>query len=143
MGGMTYKARRALARLGLSMQEFATERESCKVRFPAAGFLVEGGGVWVGFRCRDQAASDGILVDVFAAGEEVGAAEDEVVGEAALSDGEPGGQAVGEAAFDALDRPLQDDGLRGEQEVDVVGHEDEGVELVVPFPAIVPEGSEE
>jgi len=82
-------------------------------------------------------------VDVVAAGLEVGVVADAVVGEAPLPDGEAGGEAVGEASFDELHRTLEGDGLRGEQEVEVVGHDDEGVEEVVAFAAVVLEGVEE
>nr|WP_232298882.1 hypothetical protein [Granulicella tundricola] len=44
----------------------------------------------------------GVLVDVCSAGVEVVGVGDEVVGEAALPDGEFGGVAVGEAAFDQI-----------------------------------------
>jgi len=63
-----------------------------------------------------------------------------VVGEAALPDGEGGGEAVGEAALDELHGALEGDGLRGEEEVDVVGHDDKGVQFVVAFSAVVLEG---
>jgi hypothetical protein len=53
------------------------------------------------------------------------------------------GKAVREAAFDEADGPFEGDGLRGEDEVDVVGHDDEGVELVVALATIVLEGFEE
>ena len=48
-----------------------------------------------------------------------------------------------EAAFDEADGSFQGDDLRGEDEVDVVGHDDEGVELVVALATIVLEGFEE
>ena len=50
---------------------------------------------------------------------------------------------MGEAALDKLHGALEGDGLWGEEEVDVVGHDDEGVEFVVAFAAIVLEGIEE
>lgn len=53
---------------------------------------------------------------------------------------------MGEAAFDELDgsRWLRGwGGLWGEEEVDVVGHDDEGVEAVVALGAVVLEGFEE
>jgi len=50
---------------------------------------------------------------------------------------------MGEAAFDQADGSFQRNDLWGEDEVDVVGHDDEGVEFVVAFAAIVLEGFEE
>jgi len=54
---------------------------------------------------------------------------DAVVGEASLPDGEFGGEAVGEASLDESDGSFEGL-LRGEKQVDVVGHDDEGVEFV-------------
>jgi hypothetical protein len=68
---------------------------------------------------------------------------DMVVGEASLPDGEFGGEAVGETAFDEVHGLGESFVLRGEDEVDVVGHYDEGVEEVVFFGAVVLEGFEE
>jgi hypothetical protein len=68
---------------------------------------------------------------------------DAVVAEAALPDGKLRGEAVGEAAFDEAHRALECDDLRSEDQVDVVGHDDEGVEFVVAFAAVVLEGFEE
>ena len=48
---------------------------------------------------------------------------------------------MGEAAFDELHGGGKVGG--GEEEVDVVGHDDEGVEFVVAFAAVVLEGFEE
>ena len=47
---------------------------------------------------------------------------------------------MGEAALDELHGALEGDGLRGEEEVDVVGHDDKGVQFVVAFSAVVLEG---
>jgi hypothetical protein len=58
-------------------------------------------------------------------------------------DGELRGEAAREAAFDELDGALEGDVLWGEEEMDVVGHDDEGVEFVVTFAAVVLEGFEE
>jgi len=63
----------------------------------------------------------------------VGSVADAVVGEASLPDGEFGGEAVGEASLDESDGAFEGF-LRGEEEMDVVGHDDEGVEFVVAFP---------
>ena len=48
---------------------------------------------------------------------------------------------MGEAAFDALHGGGEI--VRGEDEMDVVGHDDEGVELVVAFGAVVLQGLDE
>ena len=48
-----------------------------------------------------------------------------------------------EAAFDEAHGSFEGDGLRGEEEVDVVGHDDEGVEEVVAFGAVLLKGGEE
>lgn len=82
--------------------------------------------------------ADGVVVDVAAMGLEVGVVADAVVGEAALPDGEVGREAVGEAAFDVADGSGEVVG--GEQEVDVVGHDDEGVEFEEALVAVVLEG---
>ena len=49
---------------------------------------------------------------------------------------------MGEAAFDEPDGSFERDG-RGEEEVDVVGHDDEGVKAVVALGSVVLEGFEE
>jgi hypothetical protein len=60
--------------------------------------------------------------------------------EAALPDGELGGETAGETAFDELDGALEGDFVWGEEEVDVVGHDDEGVQFVMAF--FTPPGKE-
>jgi hypothetical protein len=50
---------------------------------------------------------------------------------------------MGEAALDELDGALECDVGWGEEEVDVVRHQNEGVEFVVAFLAIVLEGFQE
>ena len=75
--------------------------------------------------------------------EEVVAVAHATVGEAALPDGEFGFEAAGEAAFDEHQCSLNGDDLWGEEQVDVIGHDDEGVEFVVAFAAVVLEGIEE
>ena len=67
---------------------------------------------------------------------------DAMVSEASLPDGELGGEAVGEASLDESDGALEGF-VRGEEEVDVVGHDDEGVEFVVSFGSVVLEGFDE
>ena len=82
------------------------------------------------------------MVDVGAVGEEVVSVAHATVGKAALPDGEVGFEAVGESAFDELDGSFEGDDLWGEEQVDVVRHDHEGVEFVVPFAAVVLEGVE-
>lgn len=50
---------------------------------------------------------------------------------------------MGEAAFDELHGALEGDVGGGEEQVDVVGHDDEGMEAVVAFAPVVLEGVEE
>ena len=47
---------------------------------------------------------------------------------------------MGEASLDELDRAFEGDVYWGEEEMDVVWHDDEGVEFVVAFAAVVVEG---
>jgi hypothetical protein len=86
---------------------------------------------------KDEAGADGVVVDVVEAGEEVLAVADTVLGEAGLPDGEFRVEAVREAALDKAHGAFDGDFERGEEEMDVVGHDDEGVELEVAFVAIV------
>jgi hypothetical protein len=87
--------------------------------------------------------ANGILVDVGSADFELGSVANAVVGEASLPDGLGRGEAVGEASFDQAYGALEGDGLRGDEEVNVIGHDDEGVEFIVAFGAVVLEGFEE
>ena len=82
-------------------------------------------------------------MDVGAAGFEVIAVEDEVVGEASLPDGELRCDVAGESSLDEVHYLRDSFGVRGEEQVDVVWHDDEGVEFVCPFGAVVLEGFEE
>lgn len=80
-------------------------------------------------------------MDVVAAEVEVFFVADSVVGEAALPDWSFGRETVGEAALDELHDAFERKEFWGEEEVDVVGHDDEGVEVVVL--AVVVKGGEE
>lgn len=82
-------------------------------------------------------------MDVVAMNFEVFWVADAVVGVAALPDGELGGYAVGEAAFDQAHGAFERDRLRGQEKMDVVGHDDVGVEEEVAVAAIVLEAFEE
>src|ERR1019366_2883836 len=68
---------------------------------------------------------------------------DAVVGEAALPNWELRGEAMGEAALNEAHRSFECDGLWSEDKVDVVGHDDESMQLVVALAAIVLEGFNE
>jgi hypothetical protein len=81
-------------------------------------------------------------MDVVVADFEIFGVADAMVGEAALPDREFGGEAVGEASLDESDSAFESF-LRGEEEMNVVGHDDEGVEFVVSFGTVVLEGFEE
>jgi len=76
-------------------------------------------------------------VDVGTADFEVFGVANAMVGEASLPDRNLRGETVGEASLDEPDGAFECDGLRGEQEMDVVGHYDEGVEFVVTFGSVV------
>ena len=82
--------------------------------------------------------ADGVLVDVGAAG-----FEDEMVGEASLPEGELRADAARESSLDEVHGLRNGFGVRGEEQVNVVGHDDEGVEFVCSFGAVVLEGFEE
>jgi hypothetical protein len=66
-----------------------------------------------------------------------------MVGETPLPDGEFRGKTVGEASLDNPDGAFEGDGLRSKQKVDVVGHDDERMELIVTFGSVVLEGCDE
>jgi hypothetical protein len=101
-----------------------------------------GGGEAIRFRLLTETRSDWISMNVLMADAIVCCVADAVVGEASLPDGEFGGEAMGEASLDESDGSFESL-LRGEEEVDVVGHDDKGVEFVVPFGSIVLEGFDE
>ena len=102
-----------------------------------------GGGIRIELGCGDKAGADGVLVDVGATGLEVGAIEDEVIGETALPDGELRAQATREAALDEIHRKRDCLVLRSDEQMDVVGHDDEGVEFVCALSTVVLQGFEE
>ena len=89
-----------------------------------------------------ETRSDGVLMNVAMADAVVCCVADAVVGEASLPDGEFGGEAMGEASLDESDGSFEGL-LRCEKQMDVVGHDDEGVEFVVSFGAVVLEGFDE
>ena len=88
-------------------------------------------------------AAHGILLDVVSTRFEVGAVEDEVVSEASLPDRRLRGEAMREAAFDQVHDLRDGLSVRCEQQMNVVGHDDEGMEPVCALGAIVLEGFEE
>lgn len=103
-----------------------------------------GRGVGKALGTFGEVSSDGILVDVVAVGLEVASILDAAKGEALFPDGQFGFQAEGEAPFDVLHGFLDGDvGSWRDEEVEVVGHEDEGVQLVAAFGAVVVEEVQE
>ena len=78
---------------------------------------------------------------VVAADVVVGGVSDAVIGEASLPDGKFGGEAVGEAAFDELHRSFEGDVGWSDDEVQMVGHDDVGVQKIAG--AVVVDGFEE
>jgi hypothetical protein len=80
-------------------------------------------------------------VEVAATDLVVGRVADAVVGEASLPDRKFGGEAVGEAAFDELHRSFEGDVGWSDDEVEMVGHDDVGVQKIAG--AVVVDGFEE
>jgi len=78
-----------------------------------------------------------VLVEVGAAGCEVFSVADAMVGEAALPDGKLGGESVGEAALDEAHDSFEADVLRSQNQMHMLGHDDEGVQLVVALASVV------
>ena len=97
----------------------------------------------ISLRCFAETCSDRVPVDVGTADFEVFRIANAMVGEASLPDGKFGGNTAGEASLDKSDGPFEGDGLRREKEMDVVGHDDEGVEFVLAFRSVVLEGFDE
>jgi hypothetical protein len=94
-------------------------------------------GLW----CFGEACGDGVSVNVILASGEVLVSADLVVSKTSLPDGKFRGEAVGEASLDKV-HDLRDCFVAwSEDEMDVVGHQDERVEQVVR--AVVFEGFEE
>lgn len=94
-----------------------------------------------GFDCYREAGGDGVLMSVAFVRGEVFLSADGMVGEASLPDGEFGRKAVGEASFEEVHDLRKGFVARREDEVDVVGHEHEGVEEIMR--AVVLQGFEE
>ena len=91
----------------------------------------------VEFGRRREVGADRELVEVGANEFEVLQFGNRIAGEALLPHRNGCVEAIGEAVFDDVDGLLQGDGLRSEQEVDVVGHDDIRVELVVAQGAVM------
>jgi len=106
-------------------------------------FEAIGGGVGIEFGGGDEVGADRVLVDVVAAGFEVVAIKDEVVGVAALPDRILRGDAAGESALDEVHGLRDGFAVGREEQVNVVGHDDEGVEFVCALGAVVLESFEE
>ncbi len=79
-------------------------------------------------------------MDVRTADLELFCVADAMVSKAALPDWHLRGEAAGETAFDEADGTFERDGFGREREMDVIGHDDEGVEFVVAEFAVVLNG---
>jgi hypothetical protein len=78
-----------------------------------------------------EVRADGVGVDVVAMHFEIAPVFDAALCEAVFPDGHFGFEAEGESAFNELHGLLDGDDWRGrEKDVDVIGHEDEGVDLI-------------
>jgi hypothetical protein len=80
-------------------------------------------------------------VEIVAADVVVGVVADTMVGKSSLPDGKFGGEPVGEAAFDELHRSFDGDVGWSDDEVEMVGHDDVGVQQIAG--AVVVDGFEE
>ena len=98
------------------------------------------GGMGEVLCARAQMRSHGIFVDVAAVHFEITHVLDATLCKAVFPNGHFGFQAEGEVSFDELHGFLDGDvWRRRNEEMDVVGHEDEGVEMVAAFRAVVVE----
>jgi len=79
---------------------------------------------------------DWVVVDVAAVSDEVFAVAYAMVREPSLPDGKFGFEAAREAAFEEHHCSFEGDVLWCEKKVDVIRHDDEGVEFVVAFAAV-------
>jgi hypothetical protein len=93
------------------------------------------------FRLVAEASFDWILVEIVATDVVVGGVADAVVGKASLPDGEFGREPVGEATFDELHRSFEGDVGWSDDEVEMVGHDDVGMQKIAG--AVVVDGFEE
>lgn len=102
------------------------------------------GGPGKGFGSLAEVGANGVLVDVIAMRVVVARVFDAAKGETLLPNRHFGFEAEGEASFDELNGLLDGDVRRGrEEEMEVVGHQDEGVDLVAVFGAVFVEKLEE
>jgi hypothetical protein len=86
---------------------------------------------------------DRIVVDVGDVVMPVVAITNAVIRVAALPDRKLGAKSSRESAFDQLDGPFQGNACGCQQQMDVIGHHDEGVQLEVPSSPIVLQNIEE
>ena len=99
------------------------------------------GGVRIFFGLEDKAAADGIGFDVAEAGVELVRGEDLALVKAAHPDVELAFEPKGEASLDVLHGFLERDIERGgEDGVEVVGHDDEGVQEESVLGVVVEDG---
>ncbi len=87
--------------------------------------------------------ADRVLVNVVAMFKKVAAIADAVVGKSALPDGVRDMETVGEAALDEHHCSFKGDVLWGKKNMNVVGHDNEGVEAIVAVTTVMLERFEE
>jgi hypothetical protein len=105
--------------------------------------LPPGRGERIRLRRFAKTCSDRVPVDVGAPDLIVFCVADAMVGETSLPDVKRRGETVREASLDKPDGTFESDRLRSNQKVDVVGHDDERMELIVTFGPVVLEGCDE
>ena len=108
----------------------------------AAGviYLRPSRGKGISLRRLTQTRSNGVPVDIRTTNFEVFSIADAVVREPSLPHGNLGAQPVREAPLDKPNGAFEGDGLRSKQQMNVIGHDDKGVEFVVTFGPVVLEG---
>ena len=105
------------------------------------GAALAGGRVWVRLRGRCQSFANWVLFDVSRTGFEFVLGQDLGFVEAVSPDVLFALEAEGETAFDELHGLLKRNvGGRGDEGVDVIGHDDPRVEEVLALAAVVEEG---
>jgi hypothetical protein len=98
---------------------------------------------WISLRRLTKTRRNRVPVDIRTANFEVFSIANAVIGEASLPHRDLGSQTMREASLDKPNDTFKRDSLRSEQKVDVIGHHNEGVELVVPSGPVVLESRDE
>ena len=83
---------------------------------------------WIRLGVIGETRGDRVLVEIVATDVVVGGISDAVIGKSSLPDREFGGEAMREAAFDELHRSFEGEVGWSDDEVEMVGHDDVGVE---------------